>query len=129
MLGKSKKKKRNSLKFDVFGFNKKSGFNKDGIHKHTGTFFDLDGLTRYGDAFDTAGFNKDGLNKDGFNKDGIHNHTGTLFNKDGLNKDGFNKDGYDENGFNKDGYNSKGEFQYDEHHNPEIDRRHDDHGH
>ena len=68
---------------------------------------------------------------------GIHKDTGTNYNLLGYDKNGWNKDSinketgtlYDKDGWNTEGYDAKGIFRYEVYRNPEIDRRHDDHGH
>jgi len=59
------------------------GFNANGIHKDTGTKFNLDG-------YDNAGFNSDGYDINGYNNLG--------YDVDGYNLDGYNLDGFDRDG-------------------------------
>ena len=129
--------------FNQDGFDE-YGFNKDGIHKVTGTEYDERGFTRKGilkrkwihrvtgTEFDEHGFDKYGFDEDGdhrktrrkfdeygFNRNGIHRVTGTKFDehgfdRDGFDEDGFDKYGFDEGGFDRDGIHKKTGTKYDQ---------------
>jgi len=97
--------------FNKEGIHKATGttFNKEGIHKATGTTFNQEGFDK--DGFDKLGydqdrFNKNGYDKNGFDKNGTHIATHTLFDTAGFNKEGFDGDGFDKLGKNKQGLTS-----------------------
>ena len=91
------------------------GFNKDGIHKETGTKWGEWGVARSGET----NWNKDGVEPrdeytdaitiDGirgnqpntFDENGIHKGTGTRYDKNGYDKYGFDKYGFDKDGIPK----------------------------
>ncbi|OQB39888.1 MAG: hypothetical protein BWY04_01498 [candidate division CPR1 bacterium ADurb.Bin160] len=76
---------------------------KQGIHKATGTEYDVEGYDQSG--YDKNGYNKEGYDKNGFNKKG-YNASG--YDEKGYNKEGYDQSGYDKNGYNKEGYDNKG---------------------
>ena len=123
-----KEKKSSHGIFDKFRKYNDVGFDKDGLHKDTGTMynpfgFDKDGYDIYGydcdmytkegfgvDGFDGDGYDKDGFGRDRYDKDGYdRNGFGRdMFNRNGRNRFGYDRDGYDRDGFGKDGYNKSG---------------------
>ena len=105
----------------IFSRRDKYGFDKNGMHKATGTKFNKDGFDKYGihrngtqldeNGFYVTGFNKDGLNKDGERpegngsydvqsytephtldfENGIHKVTGTRYDVNGFDISGVHK--------------------------------------
>ena len=78
-------------------------FNKDGIHKLTGTEYDVDG------------YDEDGLDINGFDFEGYHfitkgRYAPTGYDKYGRDRCGYDKEGYDLRGFDRWG-NKKGEYK------------------
>lgn len=57
-------------------FDNSNSFHENGVHKITGSYYDLDG-------YDFLGFNYEGFNRELFNIDGIHKITGTYYNVKG----------------------------------------------
>ena len=105
--------------FGIEEFYNLRGFNKDGIHKVTGTKYNPEGYDAYGydkDGFNEVAYHKDthtlydpeGYTRKGFNKDGIHKLTGTIYDPDG-----FDKLGHDKNGFRRSGSNTITGTNYD----------------
>jgi hypothetical protein len=130
VTGTSKSRKYGADGFNAEGYTK-TGFDRNGIHKDTGTRFgktgyDASGFNMYGndrqgygrDGFNKFGNDRDGNNFDGFNTRGIHKLTGTKldpkgYDRSGRDADGFNRDGFhitgrDRQGFNKQGMNREG---------------------
>ena len=91
--------------YDRIGYNK-YGFHKNGIHRITKTKYDQEGYDVNG--FGRAGYDRDGYTRYGFSVRGIHKSTGTEYDPDGYNIGGYNKDGYHRSGYNQDGYNKDG---------------------
>ena len=57
----------------IFSRRDKYGFDKNGMHKATGTRFNKDGFDKEGydkEGYDKEGYDKYGYNKNGFDKDG-----------------------------------------------------------
>lgn len=92
--------------YDIFGFD------KNGVHKLTGTLYTEDN-------YDREGYNKDGYDRLNFDKNGIHRFTDEKYDRYDSDKYGYDSYGYDKTGFNKSGYNKNGYdiFGYDEHGN------------
>ena len=67
------------------------GFDRNRIHKDTGTHYGPDGFDMMG--YDKDGFHRTGSNNKGFTRDGM-NENGTRFDKDGFDIHGFNADGW-----------------------------------
>jgi hypothetical protein len=77
-----------------------NGFDVDGDHQRTGHEFGPDGLTRTGERYNLAGFDRFGYDAEGYDEDGYDS-------------EGYNDEGYDSSGYNSEGYDCYGHSRCD----------------
>ena len=107
-----------------------NGFDKDGVHKDIGKYYDPNGFNSYGinvntnDKYNSKGFDIKGEHKytktiydpNGFDRDGINEYTNDKYNPEGFNRNGLHKDTktiYDPNGFDIIGVHKDTNDKYD----------------
>ncbi len=85
------------------------GFDKNGIHRITGTEYNTKGRDICGynqEGYHYNGFDRNGYDREGYDQGGF-DHNG--YNRRGHDRSGRDREGYDLDGYNTNGVNRKGE--------------------